>query len=489
VLPSSPQSTSITLAGRNMAAIGWSAATNSIVYNRRGSDHLWDAYTANPDGSNQKCLTCNLDLAGPGTRSQRGAYSVSPDGKYLLATVEGRHNVVPYGMESAEPGKGANNDIWLMSIDGSEAWQLTHAAQDHNLGTMWADFDRTGSRMVWSQLTGMASPLAPFGTWVIKIATISWVNGVPSLTNIVTRKPQAGKFYEPYAFTPDGSGVLMSSDYQMPYAFAAQIWIMNIATGAMKRLSPADIPPNLLAKIGPFSNYNEFAQYTPDNSRIVFGRTRGDAAGMDYWTMRPDGSDPHRLTFTGERWSSEGLGYGNFGGFAFDPKNPSRIFAGRCLDSLCKKIDSYFIDTAVGGLTASYYTDNAFTTLLTRRLENPSKSVDFDPVPIPGLPPAKFGVRWTGSLIAPASGTYTFAVRTDSRSTLTVTVDGKTLPAATKPRLSSAPASTSANLAAGRHSVSLSYVNGGAPGHLQLLWTVPGASTATTIPMSALAPS
>ena len=105
-LPSSPQSTALTLLSRNMAAAGWSAATNQIVYNRRGSDNMWNAYTANPDGSNEKCLTCSLNVAGPGTRSQRGAYSVSPDGKYVLVAVEGKHGGEPYGMGDAATRQG-----------------------------------------------------------------------------------------------------------------------------------------------------------------------------------------------------------------------------------------------------------------------------------------------------------------------------------------------------------------------------------------------
>ena len=485
---SSPQSTAVPLAAHNMAAVGWSRATNQIVYNRRGSDNLWDAYTANPDGSNQKCLTCSLNLSGPGTGSQRGAYSVSPDGRYVLVGVEGKHGGEPYGNEIAAPGKGTDNDIWLMPIDGSAAWQLSHVAQDGDMGSMWADFDQTGSRIVWAQLTGMATPLAPLGTWVVKIATISWSGGVPSLTNVVTREPQSGKFYEPYAFTPDGTGVLLSSDYSMPNAFVSQIWIMNIASGAMKRLSPNDVPPDLLSQMGPFSNYNEFAQYTPDKSRIVFGRTRGDSSGIDYWTMRPDGSDPHRLTFTGETWNSESLGYGNFGGFAFDPGNPNHIFAGRCTDTNCTNIDGYFINTAVGGLTASYYSDRGFTHLLTQRMENPSDGVKFDPAPVPGLPSSDFGVRWSGMLTAPVSGAYTFSVRTDSWSAMTIAVDGRTLPVPSRSLLSSGPLTTSVNLAAGAHSVSVSYVNGGAGGYEQVLWTVPGAP-ATPMPMSALSPS
>jgi hypothetical protein len=273
----------------------------------------------------------------------------------------------------------------------------------------------------------------------------------------------------------------------MPTAFAAQIWIMNIADGSMHRLSPADLPPNLLLQMGPFTNYNEFAQYTPDDSRIVFGRTRGDSGGIDYWTMRPDGSDPHRLTFTGESWNSENLGGGNFGGFAFDPHDPNRIFAGHCLDPNCNDIDGYFIDTAVGGLTASYYTDSGFSHLLGEREENPSDGLAFDPAPMPGLPAQNFSVRWAGTLIAPTSGTYGFTARTDSWSGMTITVDGNTLPS-THQVLTPGYQST-VNLTAGPHSVSLSYVNGAPQGYEQVLWTVPGASAATPIPMSALATS
>ena len=242
--------------------------------------------------------------------------------------------------------------------------------------------------------------------------------------------------------------------------------------------------PGLLAKIGPFSNFNEFAQYTPDASRIIFGRTRGDNAGMDYWTMRPDGSDPHRLTFTGERWSTQTLGYGNVGGFAFDPKNPNRIFAGRCTTTACAQIDGYLITMAVGGLTGSYYTDSGFTSLLGKRLENPSSAVEFDPAPVIGLPARHFGVRWTGFLTVPATGIYKFSSRISPGSSMTINIDATTLSSG---RANGGSEATQ-NLAAGRHSISLSYTAGGPGSYEQVLWTMPSAASATTIPLSALAP-
>lgn len=471
-----------------MAAVGWTASTDRLVYNRRGKDQLWDAYTSKPDGSDERCLTCTLSIPGPGTHSQRGGSSVSPDGRYVLGTIEGKHVGEFYGAGDAEPGRGTYNDVWLMRSDGSAAWQLTHYVQDHGMGTMWADFDRTGTRIVWAQMTGMATPLTPFGTWQIKIAKLRWSHGTPSLTRVQTLQPQRGRFYEPYGFTPDGRGILLASDYRMPNVWYSQIWIMNIATGAMTRISPDDVPHNLLAQLGPFSNYNEFAQFTPDGSRIVFGRTRGDAAGMDYWTARPDGSDVHRLTFMGESWSSQHAGYGNSSAIVFDPHNPNLIFAGRGADATSYRINGYLIDISQGGLTARYYSDSDLSHLLNTRLENPSDGLDFEPAPVPGLPARKFGVRWTGMLTAPASGTYTFAVRTDSVSKLTITVDGSALSPQGQSVLSMGTYTASVTMSAGQHRFSIEYANGGRGGYEQVLWKPPAGAVPAPIPVRYLSP-
>ena len=267
--------------------------------------------------------------------------------------------------------------------------------------------------------------------------------------------------------------MLLSSDYSMPSAYNAQIWTMNDATGAMKRLSPADAPT------GFFTNYNEFAQFTPDGSRIVFGRTKGDKQGMDYWTMRPDGSDVRRLTFTGASWHTSHQGYGNVGGFGFDPRNPRRIFAGRTTDLAAKSIDGYFIDTTSGGLTGTYYTDRSLTRKAGTVTENPSDGLDFSSPPVRDLPDSHYGVRWTGALRTRSAGTYTFANTADSTSSLTITIDGKRLKLG-------ADSEATTTLKAGTHKIAIEYVDGGTGGYLQLLWQPPGTTTPAPIPVEDL---
>lgn len=450
----------------NMAAVGWTSG-GDLVYNRRGSDGSWDVYTARPDLSGQRCVTCTLDVPGPGTRGQRGGSAVSPDGKYVLASIEGRHGG-RYGQGASDPGKGRYDDIWLVRLDGTGAWRLTNYAADGDLGTMWAGFDRTGTRIVWAQLHGNVSLRAPFGSWQIKIAQLSWSGGRPRLTNVQTHEPQQHRFYEPYGFSPDGRSVLLASDYKMPSVYNSQIFLMDVRTGAMTRLSPADAPT------GFFTNYNEFARYTPDGSRIVFGRTKSAHGGMDYWTMRPNGSDVRRLTFMEQPWhSGSQKGYSHVGGFAFDQRNPHQIFATRSTDLASQKLNGLLIDLTTGGLRATYYKDRQMRAVAAETAENPSDGLTFA---------RDTAVRWSGRLQAPTSGTYTFSGQIDGKSSLHITIDGKRLPSSQ----SGGSYSAKTSLRAGRHTVTIEYVNGGDDGYEQVLWQPPGTKAATEIPVNAL---
>lgn len=467
VVAPAPQAASVRQIAKNMSAASWTP-DGRLIYNRRGSDGQWDAYSARPDLSDERCLTCSLNVPGPGTKGQRGGFAVSPDGKYLLATIEGRHSG-RYGDSFSDPGKGLYDDVWLIRLSGGGAWRLTNYAADGDLGTMWPEFDRTGTRIVWAQMHGGASLRAPLASWRIKIAQVSWSAGKPRLTDVQTREPQQHRFYEPYAFSPDGRNVLLSSDYGMPSAFNAQIFLMNVATGAMKRLSPADAPT------GFFTNYNEFAEYTPDDKRIVFSRSKG-AHGLDYWTMKADGSDVRRLTFISSTWHTGSQGYGNLGGFAFNPRNPNEIFAGRATDLRTHNINSYLIDLTTGGLQATYYKDRDLRTMTSRTAENPSDGLSF----------AKdTSVRWTGQLQMPTSGTYTFYGRTDGDSALHITIDGVRLRPKREFLEPAGTYSATVDLRAGRHTVTIEYVNGGDDGYEQVVWQPPDARSATQIPNSA----
>src|ERR1700733_1410987 len=299
------------------APVAW--AGGHIYYNQRNASGLFDGWSANPDGSEATCVTCN-GLYPNGT--QHGISDASPDGQYLLTTIErASHPPLAVGGEASTPGKGAFNDLWLQTSDGSHAWQLTNEQTRGTTALIWPRFDSTGTRVVWSEQWQWG---APFGGWEMHVAQITWSGGVPALTNETTL--QSTGLLEPYGFTPDGSHVLFAAD-----ALAGPSWddlqIMTMPadlTGNATRLSPEDASDS-----GWFSNYNEFAFPMPDSERIIFARSVGAYyESLEYWTMNSDGSDPRQLTWLSMPWSNQYIGHPSLASaLAFDPTDPKRFVA------------------------------------------------------------------------------------------------------------------------------------------------------------------
>jgi hypothetical protein len=273
---------------QNAAPVGWSSSLNRVVYNSMGSDGMFDAYSANPDGSNPQCLTCTTPtFSGVGASTNRGASDVSPDGNYMLVEVEGTPHAGAVGAQWTQPGKGGANDIWLERTDGSASWRLTNgsASGDYSFGTMWARFDRTGNKIVWASMTSPA--VANLGYWELNVANITWANGVPSLTDVRVIRPATNVFMEPYGFTPDDQHVIFASDYGQASWMDSQIDTIDVDGTGLTQLS------NDGGTNGAFTNYHEFASYMPGDNRIMYGSTVGSPdRALDFWTMAPDGSSP-----------------------------------------------------------------------------------------------------------------------------------------------------------------------------------------------------
>jgi hypothetical protein len=333
------------------APAAWDRADNRIVVNRRGSSGLWNAFTIAPDGSDERCLTCTAPaFAGVGVATNRAASDVSPNGRYALLVVEKGAHPGAIGAGPTQPGKGVYNDIWLATIDGSRAWQLTDIPVSSQVGIIWPRFDRTGREIVWSQMYSGSSLSHPLGEWALKLARLAWSHGTPRLVDVRTYDPQLGRFFEPYEFSPDDRRILFASDIDVPShflapsAFNAQIWTINAARlDDLRRVSPR-------GQIGGmFSDYNEFAYYIPGSDRILFARTyHSSAHGLDYWTVNANGSDPLRLTFMNQPGNAQYLGYSQAGGLAFDPRDPRRLVAGVAHDLSSDQIQAVFVRIGSG---------------------------------------------------------------------------------------------------------------------------------------------
>ena len=198
---------------QNAEPMGWSSSLNRVFYNSMGSDGMFDAYSANPDGSDALCLTCTSPtFPSVGANTNRGVFDISPDGNYMLVEVENTSHLGGIGAIWTQPGKGGSNDIWLERTDGSAAWQLTNGSTsgDPSYGTMWPRFNSTGTEIVWASMTAPA--VSNLGYWELKVANITWTGGVPALTNVRVIRPATNIFMEPYGFTPDGQHIVFATD-------------------------------------------------------------------------------------------------------------------------------------------------------------------------------------------------------------------------------------------------------------------------------------
>jgi hypothetical protein len=300
------------------APMAW--AEGRIYYNQKNTAGVFDGWSANPDGSDARCVTCGGAYP---AGTQHGVSDVTSDGRYALTTVERtKHWPIPDGTYIAAPGNGAYNDLWLQTSDGSQAWRLSNSITTGAGALIWARFDRTGTRVVWSEQWRWGFP---FGAWRMLVADIKWTNGVPSLANKKTF--QSTGFLEPYGFTADGSRVLFAADV-LAGTSATNLQIMSLSadlTGTAVRLSPNDATGT-----GNWSNYNEFAFVLPGTDRIIFGRSVGAFyQSLEYWTMNADGSDARQLTTLSLPWSLQYHGYPSLaGGLAFNPDDPRQFVAG-----------------------------------------------------------------------------------------------------------------------------------------------------------------
>ncbi len=186
--------------------------------------------------------------------------AVSPDGR-KIAFVSNR------------PGQGgAYSEIWVMSIDGKDAHQLTSAAQVKSgpkeaYEPAWSP---DGGQIVFRRGEGAKADL-----WVLELAS-------GKLTKLATayEKGPAGYDGAP-AFSPDGEQIA----FVKGFGRAADIWVYDLYGPHQGESRPVIHALNV-AENGP--------SWSPNGAQIVY--SRGDEiAGAGVWVANADGSDQHPL--------------------------------------------------------------------------------------------------------------------------------------------------------------------------------------------------
>jgi len=291
--------------------VSWDqSGSNRIAYSLKGSDGYYDIHLANPDASNDICLTCDNALF-PNKHICTPYWH--PSGQWIIAAVEKASH--PGSSVDALPGFGAYCDIWVMNSTCTKAYKIVDIPNDYDHGVIAPRFSHDGKQISWTDRKAqpnVLNPLQQAGFWTIKIADFHFnpTDSTPYVTNIRTIEPVANAFYECYGFSPDDSRLIFCSDINQASFLDEHIYTIDTLGGNMQKLTSAD--------------YNEHGFYKPDGSKIVWmSNTQSSAGGTDWWMMNPDGSGKQRLTYFNESKSSQYMGHAvwaGLGSFAPDGK-------------------------------------------------------------------------------------------------------------------------------------------------------------------------
>lgn len=299
--------------------VSWHPDQNVIAFDRAGTDGYLDIYVIHLDGTGATCLT-NTD---PRLSHHNGNPSWHPSGRYLVfqsqnpdLEIETPIDMSP-DMEKfiTSPGIGIHNNLWIMTSDGTQRWQMTHVEKNH--GALHPHFSPDGTALLWTEIIN--PELGGMGHWAIRLADFTVDENGPFLSNIQTIRPLDLQLYEVHGFSPDGMSILFSGVESGGYYYDMEIYLMDLTTHTVKRLTHND-------------EWDEHAHFTPDGSHIVWVSSEGIAQRkgktlieiienpprLEYWIMDPDGTQKQRLSYFNDPFSpgfrdvSGGIGLGDF---------------------------------------------------------------------------------------------------------------------------------------------------------------------------------
>lgn len=269
--------------------VAWSKK-DLIAFDRRGADDFFDIWLVNPDGSNERCITCNHPSL-PNLHIGNPSFHPTEDWIVFMAQQEGTDS------RNANPGAGTNNDVWAMRLDGSGVTRLTDI-QPGEEGVLHPHFSRQGNQLLWVRRVG---DTGFFGTWDLRVADISLEGDRASIRNERFLVPgDQQRFYESNDFDLDGRRILYTanSDFLQFAQGIDQFWY-DLETGELSNLTQT---PGQWDEHGHLSPAGSLIAWS--SSRDVMDTVRFLELRTDLWVMNENGSVQTRLTYFNDPDSS-----------------------------------------------------------------------------------------------------------------------------------------------------------------------------------------
>ena len=275
--------------------LDWSHQNNLITFSLKGKDGYYDIATMNADGSNVKCLTCGKSKL---PNKHIGNPAWHPSGNYIVMQVEKKkHFGAPI---YSTPGIGFNSDLWAMTSDGREYFQLTNLATKQNrkdrqttTGVLHPHFSHDGKKLFWGQLKRAFK--GGMGIWELKVADFIMDKDGVHLANTKTYTPgKQKKWYESHGFSKDDSKILFSGSLEPGQDDTGMdIYTLDLETEKLERLTRT------------LAQWDEHAHYSPDGKKIVWISSVNDfnpanwrkTMATEYFLMNEDGTDKEQLTY------------------------------------------------------------------------------------------------------------------------------------------------------------------------------------------------
>ncbi len=204
-------------------------------------------------------------------------------------------------------------DIYIMTKDGSEVYQLTNLKTKKNIfdpspttGILQPHFSNDGAYLSWAERIDKGGK---WGEWVIRIANFKVADGIPMIDSMQTFQPGVNHQYvESNDFMPDDKRLLICGNLEPKQTeYGIDIYLFDIESSELKRLTATQ------------DVFEECPHPSPDGKMIAYLSTEGfpilekdrqwwNWAKGEFWLMDSAGGNNQRLTYFNEPGHEEYVG-------------------------------------------------------------------------------------------------------------------------------------------------------------------------------------